>query len=275
MVWAGKDAERLRLQGACRQADFELMCQGEDPRTGMRLMLRDCGSQRRICFFAQVSAPKDVSIACLVGGDRRIATWWKEAVAETVREIEAVAATRVRKAGACEDRVTGSMVAAVVMREASRALDPQLHTHVAVMNLTFDPVEKRWKGLQPSGFFRHQVFLREVCYNAMARRVIEGAYRVESVRGAGFRLAGISASQRETFSKRQRRILEREKEEGARSQDALQAITAETRESRVRMSVAALRARWTEEAGPELEAVRAMVANAVAGENGRPTRRLG
>jgi len=122
MVWTGKDAERLRLQGACRQADFELMCQGEDPRTGMRLMLRDCGSQRRVCFFAQVSAPKDVSITCLVGGDRRIATWWKEAVAETVREIEAVAATRVRKGGACEDRVTGSMVAAIVTHEASRAL---------------------------------------------------------------------------------------------------------------------------------------------------------
>lgn len=67
-------------------------------------MMRDLGARRRICFFAQVSAPKHVSIACLVGGDRRIATWWKEAVAETVREIEAVAATRVRKAGACEDR---------------------------------------------------------------------------------------------------------------------------------------------------------------------------
>jgi len=39
------------------------------------------------------------SIACLVGGDRRIAAWWKEAVAETLREIEAVAETRVRKGG--------------------------------------------------------------------------------------------------------------------------------------------------------------------------------
>jgi conjugative relaxase-like TrwC/TraI family protein len=59
-------------------------------------------AERRICFFAQISAPKDVSIACLVGGDRRIASWWKEAVAETLREIEAVAATRVRKGGGAD-----------------------------------------------------------------------------------------------------------------------------------------------------------------------------
>jgi hypothetical protein len=42
MVWTGKDAGRLRLQGTCRQADFELRCKGEDPRTRMRLMLRAC-----------------------------------------------------------------------------------------------------------------------------------------------------------------------------------------------------------------------------------------
>jgi hypothetical protein len=110
-----------------------------------------------------------------------------------------VTGTRAGKGGACEDRVTGSMVVAVV-------------THVAVMNLTFDPVEKRWKGLQPSGFFRHEAFLGEVCNNALARRMIEGGYRAESLRGAGFRLAGIPAPLRETFSKRRRRILERAKE---------------------------------------------------------------
>lgn len=58
--------------------------------------------------------------------------------------------TWVRRGGADEDRLTGNMVASVVTHEASRALDPQLRTHVCIMNLTFDPVERCWKGVQPS-----------------------------------------------------------------------------------------------------------------------------
>jgi conjugative relaxase-like TrwC/TraI family protein len=140
LVWVGMGAERLRLTGPCRSEDFEGLCRAEAPSSGIRLAAREV-AERRIRFFAPVSAPKDVSIACLVGGDRRIATWWKEAVAETLREIEAVAATRVRKGGVYEDRTTVMFAAAVVMQEASRSLYPQLHSHVAIMNFTFDPVE--------------------------------------------------------------------------------------------------------------------------------------
>jgi len=81
---------------------------------------RERGPVRRVCYFGQISAPKDVSIAYLVGQDERIAEWWKEAVADTVKEIEAVTATRLRKGGVDnKDRATGSMVAAIVKRYLS------------------------------------------------------------------------------------------------------------------------------------------------------------
>jgi len=50
----------------------------------------------------------------LVGGDERIATWWQEVVSETLQEIEAVTATRVRRGGQDHDRRTGHLVAAIV-----------------------------------------------------------------------------------------------------------------------------------------------------------------
>jgi conjugative relaxase-like TrwC/TraI family protein len=97
MTWIGAGAARLGLHGRSEVADYTALCQGLDPRTKEKLMVRDKGPHRRICFFAQLSLPKDVSIAYLVCSDQRIAGWWQEAVAETLREMEATTATRVRR----------------------------------------------------------------------------------------------------------------------------------------------------------------------------------
>ncbi|MBI2497170.1 MAG: relaxase domain-containing protein, partial [Opitutae bacterium] len=156
LIWFGRGADRLGLRGVCRQEHFERLCEGRHPLTGERLTARDKGASRRVCFFGQISPPKDVSIACLVGGDERIKGWWDEAVRGTLHEIEAVTATRVRRQGADEDRPTCNMVAAIVTHDASRKLDPQLHTHVCIMNATFDTAENRWKSVQPAGYYRHQ-----------------------------------------------------------------------------------------------------------------------
>jgi len=69
MVWKAKDAERLRLHGACRQAGFIQMCQGEDPRTGIRLMMRDFGG-----------AAADLLLRAGVGAEGcfRSRVWWAE-----------------------------------------------------------------------------------------------------------------------------------------------------------------------------------------------------
>ena len=137
MVWIGRDAERLRLSGNVEKEEFQRLREGKHTVSVERLGVRERGPVKRVCYFGQISAPKDVSIAYLVGGDERIGAWWEEAVADMVKEIEAVTATRLRKGGVDDkDRLTGSMVAAQVTHEASRALDPQLHTHVCIMNIT-------------------------------------------------------------------------------------------------------------------------------------------
>lgn len=251
MTWVGKGAERLGLLGGCALKDFERLCRGLSPNGEKKLLVRDKGGRRRVCFFGQISAPKDVSLLLLLGGDQRIAGWWEESVREALVEIESVVATRVRRGGVCEDRVTGEMIAAVVTHETSRALDPQLHTHVCIMNLTFDSPEGRWKGVQPSGFYRDQALFREVCHQRLARRLREGGYELSGWRSGNFDVVGVPAELRERFSKRRKAILTRAAEIGARSQNALQGVASNTRERKQSLGIAELRVRWQSEAGEE------------------------
>ena len=120
MTWVGEGAKQLGLSGGCQVEHFENLCRGLHPLTGEKLMVRDKGPHRRVCFFGQISPPKDVSLLYLVGGDQRIGGWWQEAVNDTLKEIEATSATRVRRAGANSDRTTGNMVAgSISLRRAS------------------------------------------------------------------------------------------------------------------------------------------------------------
>jgi conjugative relaxase-like TrwC/TraI family protein len=262
MQWQGQGAKRLGLEGACHLGHFTNLCAGLHPITGEKLMVRNKGENRRVCYFGQISPPKDVSVLHLVGDDERIGQWWQEAVAETLKEAEALTATRVRRGGQNSDRRTGEMVAAVVTHDANRALDPQLHTHVCIMNLTFDGSEERWKGVQPSGFYLHQGYLREVCYNKLAAMMTAAGYELEPGQRIGFAVKGVPAALREVFSKRRREILREAAKTGSHSQDELQAIAVRSRADKTKATAASLRAGWLIEAADHLNALRAVVAGA-------------
>jgi conjugative relaxase-like TrwC/TraI family protein len=263
LTWYGRGAERLGLKGQCRPEDFENLCRRRHPRTGEKLTVRDRGTAGRVCYFGQISPPKYVSLACLVGGDERIRAWWDEAVRETLQEMEALTATRVRRNGADDDRHTGNMVAAIVTHEASRALDPQLHTHVAILNVTYDEAERRWKSVQPSGYYRHQGFLREVCYNKLAGKLLAAGYELEPARKLGFTIKGLPSSLRDTFSKRRKQILREAQAIRAVTQDGLQAVAGQSRDAKVNATAAELRTRWQRDAGADAELLHAVIAAAV------------
>jgi conjugative relaxase-like TrwC/TraI family protein len=266
MTWIGEGAKQLRMAGLVQEKHFSRLCEGKHPITGERLGVRDKGPLRRVCYFGQISPPKDVSIALLVGGDDRIATWWKEAVNETVKEIDAATAARIRKDGIeDQNRYTNKMVAAMVTHDASRALDPQLHTHVCIMNVTYDDVEKQWKSVQPEGYFKHQGYFREICYNKLAERMIDAGYEVERARKIGFHIKGFPVALRDQFSKRHEEIEKVSATTGVTSQDGLQFIARSTRADKVTVEPAELRRQWREASGDHLTVVEDVIASA-AGE---------
>lgn len=99
------------------------------------------------------------------------------------------------------------MVVASYCHDASRELDPQLHTHVVAANLTYDGVEGRWKALQASGLYERRAYLTEVYRNALAREVRGLGYEIEQLHAAkgkdhGFEIRGLSNELREKYSVR-------------------------------------------------------------------------
>jgi len=242
MVWIGRDTERLGLSGQVQKDDFRKLCEGRHPVTDERLAVID-RQVKRVCYFAQISPPKDVSVAYLVGNDERIGGWWKEAVAETVKEIEMVTETRIRMGGEQnQNRTTGSMVAAMVTHEASRALDPQLHTHFVLANAT-QTESGKWFALHENGMLEAVRYAGKVYQNELAREVKALGYEVREVREkgeiTGFEIAGVSQELCERFAKRreeiEKEIDEFEKKHGREPTRAeVSAITRQTRPSELK-----------------------------------------
>src|SRR5437879_2409608 len=149
--WIGVGAERLGLNAtqAVTCGQFEGLCENQHPQTGERLTLRQNEKgNRRVFFDFTCSAPKSVSVLAVTLDDQRLVEAHQESARIAFGELEAFAATRVRKHGDQRDRTTGNLVAAAFVHTSSRALDPQLHTHFTVFNGTFDEREQCWKALQ-------------------------------------------------------------------------------------------------------------------------------
>jgi conjugative relaxase-like TrwC/TraI family protein len=259
MTWQGEGAAKLGLSGQVHEDHYARLCAGRDPFSDKKLTPRDNGANRRVCYFGQISAPKDVSIAVLVGDDHRISGWWQESVKETLKEIEGVTSTRVRLGGAIEDRPTGNMVAAVVTHDTSRALDPQIHAHVCIMNVTHDPIENRWKAVEPRGFYKYQSYLREVSYNKLAEKMKEGGYQIEKARSGGFNIKGFPADLREDFSKRREEIERVADVLKTRNQDVMHSIAAKTRAVKAHVKPEELKTRWLSEASPYISNIRQII----------------
>jgi conjugative relaxase-like TrwC/TraI family protein len=217
--WCGRGAELLGLQDDVQQKDFEALREGFDPGTGVFLRQRQSAdrtgtdgevqSHGRHLYDFTLSAPKSVSIMAIVGGDQRLVEAHKRAVAEALQELEHHAATRVRTDGANADRTTGNLAIAVYHHDASRELDPQLHTHAVAANLTYDGVEGRWKALQASGIYERRAYVTEVYRNSLALQVRSLGYNIENRRDSkgrdsGFEIRGVSQQLLDNFSQRSR-----------------------------------------------------------------------
>jgi hypothetical protein len=155
-------------------------------------------SKARSLYDLTFSAPKSISVQALVAGDERLITAHDRAVRAALTEAESHAATRVRLHGENEDRTTGNWVVATYRHDASRELDPQLHTHAVAANLTYDGVEGRWKALQASGLYERRAYLTEVYRNTLAHEVRSLGYEIETRRDSrgrdlGFEIRGVSA----------------------------------------------------------------------------------
>jgi len=208
-------AQWLDLSGKVRAEDFLRLCENQHPVTGETLTQRlnttrteggESTANRRIFYDFTFSPPKSVSIAGLLGEDKRIFEAHARAVRSALEEFEVFAATRVRAGGAQSDRLTGNFVTALFTHDTSRTLDPHLHTHCIVFNATFDAVENRWKALQNYELLRARKFAENAYYHQLSRELRTFGYRVRNRARGDFEIEGVSEELCERFSKRHTQI---------------------------------------------------------------------
>lgn len=200
--WIGLGSARLKLSDAVTQEAFVALCENRDPASHSRLTQRSqAEGDRRVFYDFTCSAPKSVSVMAVTFNDPRLVAAHEEAARVAFAELEAFAATRVRRSLKSSDRTSGNLVAAEFLHTSSRALDPQLHTHFTVFNATWDAVEHRWKALQAGAMYAAVRYATQVYRNELAWQIQRIGYQTVTV-GNGFEIAGVHESVLKKFSKR-------------------------------------------------------------------------
>lgn len=201
--WHGDGAALLGLQGLeVTRESFESLRANLHPDTGAKLRPRSA----QVAFHDFViSAPKSVSIVAVAGQDERLVAAYEQCVKEAFLKLEARAAVRLRGGDLVrteELKVTGNAVAAVFHHNTSRMLDPQLHSHLVFVNLSYDPTQRRWLALQPKLMAEASAAsIRRDFYRDLESACRRLGYRTEQA-GASFRLADLDPAMEHRLSQR-------------------------------------------------------------------------
>ena len=250
--WHGAGAAALGLKGRVDPKRFREVLEGKVPKTDIRLgrRVREGETGHDPGHDITLSPPKSVSMEALLWGRDDAVRAHDGAVKATLDHIESrILETRVwdREFKRMRRTPAPSMVAATFRHIASRDLDPQLHTHCIVANMTRD-AEGRWRSLDTGRLKAAEMEIGAFYRNELARRLMERGYTLSSSMAGGvpsFEIAGYGRADRLAFSSRRLAILKYIREKGwnynaARAQQAALATRARKNEP----GRAALEALW-------------------------------
>ena len=245
--WYGKGAQRLGLRGDFDPEDFAMLCDNINPATGEKLTVR-MAANRRDSYEISFNCPKSVSLAWEWLNDPAILVAVRLATLETMRELERQAATRVRKGGLNENRITGELTWVEFIHFTARPEnglpDPHLHIHCVMPNATFDKVENQWKAVELGDIWRQGKYYQAVFHMRLAEYLKEAGYGIVR-HGKWFELEGISRSLIKKFSRRGERVMAEAKRRGITTAKGRDILAGLTREGKIKeMTRGELHAQW-------------------------------
>lgn len=251
MEWTGSGAAVLGLaagEGVDKERFVSLLEGKISDKVGIiRKSTRD-DSKDRLGIDLTFSAPKSVTMQALVAGDVNIIKAHDLAVDRAIARAEQMAAARLKVHGKTYVEKTGKLVVAKFRHETSRELDPQLHTHAVVLNMT-QRQDGQWRALHNDEIIKNVKYLGSVYRAELAMELHRMGYTIRHERDGLFELAHISRSQIEEFSQRSQQIEERLAEKGLTRETATdkekQVATLETRKEKVEVPREELHQRWT------------------------------
>lgn len=260
--WAGQGAEQLGLQGSVDKDVFTRLLEGRLPDGADLSRMQDGSNKHRPGYDLTFSAPKSVSMMAMLGGDKRLIDAHNQAVDFAVRQVEALASTRVMTDGQSETVLTGNLVMALFNHDTSRDQAPQLHTHVVVANVTQHNGE--WKTLSSdkvgkTGFsenvLANRIAFGKIYQSELRQRVEALGYETEVVGKHGmWEMPGVPV---EAFSGRSQAIREAVGEDASLKSRDVAAL--DTRKSKQHVDPEVRMAEWMQtlkETGFDIRAYR-------------------
>lgn len=283
--WRGKAASTLGLAAGRPVAseEFEALLEGRHPITGKKLVQR-LRQDRRPGIDLTFSVPKSVSLAWAINHDDRILEALQETVYETMeQDIEPLVCRRVRtgsKAASKDRKLTGNLVYADFLHKTSRpvdgVVDPHLHIHAFVQNLTFD--DGKWYAAEMEEVMRQMPALQAKFDARLARRLKhELGYEITATQfrqsrrlKRGWEIAGVDRATIEKFSSRTAQIEAYAEEHGVASAAAKGELGAKTRQKKDQgVAVDRLREAWFDRLSPAEKAAFAAIAKRAIGNGSR------
>ena len=233
--WHGEAAEMLGLHGPVKPNRFEAVLAGYVPGTDLRLgRLRDGEHQHRPGVDVTFSAPKSVPLEALVYAPGRTGARVVRAHDEAVRATLGFIETELLQTRSYEPETgrrprvqADGMVAATFRHLASRNLDPQLHTHAVIANMTRGR-DGNWRSAEFTSVERSKLLIGTYYRNELRTRLEKIGYAMVPTlvgRMPGFEIAGYQRPMLDAFSTRRRELLDYMQERGwkntpARTQQA-------------------------------------------------------
>jgi len=180
--WCGKGAEALGLAGPVDEEAFRALCRGEHPETGAQLVeprsFKDPETGQEVVVHragndATFSAPKTVSVAYAAGVEGV-----KEAHDAAVLAVGRYLEKHYSFCRSPEGLRPGAVVAAKFDHATSRELDPQLHSHLFILNVA-RTTEGAWRANEPRPIYRVQKSLGLLYRQELARELTAAGFEVE------------------------------------------------------------------------------------------------
>jgi conjugative relaxase-like TrwC/TraI family protein len=233
--WGGKAASHFGLKNRVDEQSFNRLCDNQDPGTGEQLTQR-MKTNRRVGVDYNWNVPKSVSLVYAYTKDERILQALRQAVRDTMDEMEQMVSTRVRKDGVKDgDRLTKNWVYGEFVHLTARPVggipDPHLHIHCFVPNVTLDPVENKWKAIQFGKIHDNADYFDAAVTLRLATNLKELGLEIVTTENA-FEIAGISREIIEEFSKRTKEINEAAERRGVTDAKEKAGLAALTRENK-------------------------------------------
>ena len=169
-VWLGDGAGLLGLADEVADEQFLALMAGMDPQRPDRALGRTYDDTSVRGFDVTCSAPKSVSVMFALGDHdvrRGVLAAHDAAVTALAGWIERHAHTRYRIGGEVAVVDAEGIVAAAFRQHTSRALDPQIHTHLVIANRVKSP-DGRWLALD-ARLIKHDQQTLSALYHASLR----------------------------------------------------------------------------------------------------------